>query len=106
MTDTAEVSASSGRGAKSIVGIAAVACIACCIGPILAVLGAVAALGLVSMMFIGAAGVLAAAVAAFIVVRRHRTNASCSVRPEHVPVDFIQRRPSTGGSVEPPPPCS
>ena len=60
MTDTTHDTASSGPGARSIIGIAAVACIACCIGPFLAVLGAVAALGLVSTILIGAAGLLAA----------------------------------------------
>jgi hypothetical protein len=84
-----------GRPAKSIRGIAAVACLACCVGPTLWVLGAVAALGLVSMIFIGIAGLftaVAAAVVAFIVVRR-RTNASCSVRPEPVPIELTRRRP-------------
>jgi hypothetical protein len=93
VTDTTEDVASSGHGAKSILGIAAIACIACCIGPMLGVLGAVAALGLLSMIFIGAAGLLtaAAAVSVFIVVRR-RTNASWSMRPEPVPVELTRRR--------------
>ena len=92
MTDTTHDTASSGPGARSIIGIAAVACIACCIGPILAVLGAVAELGLVSTILIGAAGLLAAvgvAVAAFVVLRR-RANASCSARPESVPVELTR----------------
>jgi hypothetical protein len=53
---------------RQILGLAAAACLACCIGPILGVLAAIAALGLVSSLFIGAAAlvVAAAAVAAFI----------------------------------------
>ena len=58
MSDTTDDTESSGPGSKAILGIAAVACVACCIGPILAVLGAIAALGLVSTIFIGAAGLL------------------------------------------------
>jgi hypothetical protein len=59
---------------RRIFGLAAAACAACCIGPILGVLDAVAALGLVSSLLIGAAGLViaAAAAAAFIAVRRRR----------------------------------
>ena len=96
MTDTTHETESSGPGTKTILGIAAVACVACCIGPILAVLGAIAALGLVSTILIGAAGLLVAgaAVAAFLVVRRRRpANASCSVEPEQVPVELTRNPP-------------
>ena len=68
---------------------------ACCIGPILAVLGAIAALGVVSTIFIGAGGILiaAAAVVAFVVVRRRRAAASCAVPPEPVAVELGRRGP-------------
>jgi hypothetical protein len=59
------------------VGLAAVACAACCIGPIVGVLGGIAALGLVSTLLIGAAGVvIAAATTLAIVVNRRRRAAS------------------------------
>jgi hypothetical protein len=56
------------------VGLAAVACAACCIGPIVGVLGGIAALGLVSTLLIGAAGVVIAAATtlAVVVYRRRR----------------------------------
>ena len=62
---------SSGR----LVGLAAVACAACCIGPIVGALGGIAALGLVSTLLIGAAGLViaaAAATVAVVVYRRRR----------------------------------
>ena len=93
MSDTTDTE-SSGPGTKSLLGIAAVACVACCIGPIVAVLGTIAALGLVSTIFIGAAGLLVAAVAvaAFIVVRRRRRpDASCAVVADQVPVALTRQ---------------
>jgi hypothetical protein len=68
--------------------------VACCIGPILAVLGAIAVLGLVSTIFIGAAGLViaAAAVAAFVIVRRRR-GTSCATVSETVPVALSRRKP-------------
>ncbi|MGI9053344.1 MAG: hypothetical protein ACR2HQ_11965 [Ilumatobacteraceae bacterium] len=95
MSATTDSGESSGPGVKSIVGIAAVAHIACCIGPILAVSGAVAALGVASTNFIGAAGLLiaAAAVVTFIVVRRRRTDASRAASPELVPVELTRHGP-------------
>jgi hypothetical protein len=75
------------RSASTSLGVAAVACVACCIGSIL---GAIAALGVVSTIFIGAAGLLivAAAVAAFIIVRRRRSHSTCGVEPDPVPVEL------------------
>ena len=55
-----------------LVGFAAMACAACCIGPIVGALGGVAALGLVSTLFIGAAGLVIAATAAPLAVAVHR----------------------------------
>jgi hypothetical protein len=77
----------------SIVGIAAVVCIACCLGPILGVLGAIAALGLVSSVLIGAAGLLisAAAVGAFVILRRRRRSIACALTPEPVSVELSRR---------------
>ena len=79
-------------GMKPILGVAAAACVACCIGPILAVLGAIAALGVLSTILIGAAGLIiaAAAIAAFVTVRR-RKYASFAVAKEPVPVEFTTR---------------
>jgi uncharacterized iron-regulated membrane protein len=64
--------------------------VVCCLGPILAVPGAIAALGLISTIFIGAAGLLiaAAAVAAIVVVRRRRIDTQCGAPPARVPVEF------------------
>ena len=94
MSDTTDTRASPRSGPWSILGIAAAACVVCCIGPILAVLGAIAALGLASTVFIGAAGLLvaAAAIAAFVVVRRRRRTGLCAVTPERVSVE-LGRRP-------------
>ena len=93
VSDTADTETSSKSGVASILGIAAVACVACCIGPILAVLGAIAALGVVSGFFIGAAGLLitAAAIVAFVAMRRRWSAGSCAVAPEQVPVELGQR---------------
>jgi hypothetical protein len=96
VSDTTDNSESFGPSTKSIVGIAAVACVACCIGPILGWLGALAALGLGSTLFIGAAGLLVAggAVAVFVVARRRlSSNVSCSVVPEQVAVELSRDRP-------------
>jgi hypothetical protein len=77
---------------RQIIGLAAAACVACCIGPILGLLGAIATLGLVSSLFIGVAGVIvvAAAVAAFIPLRRRRGQ-RCRVDNGPVPVELGQR---------------
>jgi hypothetical protein len=83
------------KASGSILGLAAVACVACCIGPTLAVLGAIAALGLASTIFIGAAGLLiaAAATAAFAVVRRRRRDTSCATTPDEALVELSRRTP-------------
>jgi hypothetical protein len=77
---------------RQIIGLAVAACVACCIGPILGVLGAIIALGVVSSVFIGLAGLLiaTAAVAASVLVRRRRGD-SCRVRAGAVPVELRQR---------------
>ena len=77
---------------RQILGLAAVACVACCIGPILGVLGVIAALGLVTSLFIGAAGLLVAvaAVAGFILLRRRRARA-CRVELGPTPIELGQR---------------
>ena len=92
MTDTAGNTETTRAGIKSILGIAAVACVACCIGPVLGVLGGIAALGLLSTMFIGATGLLvgAAAIAVLVIVRRRRINASCTSEPDQVPVEITR----------------
>jgi hypothetical protein len=75
---------------RQVLGLAAVACAACCIGPILGVIGAIAALGVISSLFIGVAAlvVAAVAVATFIVVR-HRRVAACGTI-ESVPLELGQ----------------
>ena len=95
MSDTTATDKPSRTAVASGLGIAAVACVACCLGPILALLGAIAALGVVSTIFIGAAGLVitAAAIATVVVVRRRRTGASCAVPPERVPVEVGRRGP-------------
>ena len=95
MSDTSDSKKSSGTGVASALGLAAAACVACCIGPILAIFGAIAALGVVSTLFIGAAGLLVtvAAIVAVVVVRRRRSAASCDVPLEHVPVEVGRRSP-------------
>ena len=77
---------------RQVLGLAAVACAACCVGPILGVLGAVAALGLMSSLLIGSAGlvVAVAAAAAFIAVRRHRAK-GCNLKTSPVPVELGRR---------------
>jgi hypothetical protein len=83
------------RSGAGIVGFGAVACLACCAGPILAFLGGLGIAGLASTVFIGGAGlaVTAAAIAAFVVVRRRRS--SCAVPDEGpVAVDAPTRRTS------------
>ena len=69
----------------------ALACAACCIGPILGVLSAIAALGVVSTVYIGLVGlaVTMAAVAAIIVARKRRR--SCTTGD----VAVVVRRRST-----------
>jgi len=60
---------------RSVFAVGALACVACCAGPIFGVLGGIAALGLVSTLFIGAAGlaIVAGATIAFVAVKRART---------------------------------
>jgi hypothetical protein len=74
---------------REVLGFAAGACVACCIGPILGVVAAITALGLVSSVLIGAAGLLttAAAATAFVFLRRKRMS-SCSTAAEQVPVEL------------------
>ena len=93
MSDTTGSEQPSGSGTTPIVGIAALACAACCIGPILAVLGAIAALGLVATMILGAGGLLiaAAATAAFLLVRRRRRDTPRAVTPERATVELTWR---------------
>jgi hypothetical protein len=76
---------------REILGFVAVACVACCVGPILGVLGAIAALGVVSTVFIGLAelAISAAAIGAFIVVRRPRGR-SCATDAEPVAVELTR----------------
>ena len=95
MSDNSTTETSSTWGSGTVLGLAAVACVACCSGPILAVLGAIVALGVVSTIFIGAAGLLvtAAAVVAFVAVRERRRDASWAVRPVRVPVELSRRSP-------------
>lgn len=59
---------------RSALAVGVAACVACCAGPILGVLGGLAALGLVSTLFIGAAGlvIVAGATIAFVAVKRSR----------------------------------
>jgi len=68
-----------------ILGVGAGACLACCAGPILALLGGLGIAGLASTLLIGAAGlaITAAAITAFVVVRRHRS--SCG-QPDEGPM--------------------
>ena len=72
-------------GGFSILGIGAAACLACCAGPILAVLGGLGIAGLASTLLIGAGGLIitAAAVVAFVAIRRRR--ATCAT-PDDGPV--------------------
>jgi hypothetical protein len=74
-----------GRSGAGILGLGALACLACCAGPILVFLSGLGIAGLASTLFIGAAGlaVTAAAIAAFVVLRRRRS--SCAV-PDESPV--------------------
>lgn len=76
---------------REILGFAAVACAACCIGPILGVLGAIAALGVISTLFIGVAGfaIAAGAIAVFVIVRRRRAR-MCATDSEHVAVELTR----------------
>ena len=77
----------------SILGIGA-AGLACCAGPILAFLGGVGIAGLASTVLIGASGLIvtAAAVAAFIAMRRRRV--TCAAPDEGpVPVTISTRAP-------------
>jgi hypothetical protein len=62
------------------VRLAAAACAACCIGPIVGVLGGIAALGLVSTLLIGAAGVVIAAAATTLAVPVYRRRRAASPR--------------------------
>ena len=65
-----------GMSRRELAAVAAAACVACCLGPLLGVLGGVGALGLVSTVFIGAAGVAIAvvvAVAVWLFVQRRRS---------------------------------
>lgn len=76
---------------REILGFVAAACVACCIGPIVAALGAIAALGVVSTIVIGVAGLLiAAAVVAAVVVARHRRPSACAIETETVPVELTR----------------
>lgn len=76
---------------RQIVGLAAVACAACCLGPILGILGAIVALGLVSSLLIGVAGLViaSAAITAFFVAR-HRSK-RCGVEAVPVRVELGHR---------------
>jgi hypothetical protein len=73
------------RDGVGILGIGAGACLVCCAGPIVAFLGGLGIAGLASTLLIGAAGaaITAAAITAFVVVRRHRS--SCA-QPDEGPM--------------------
>jgi glycerol-3-phosphate acyltransferase PlsY len=77
--------------AFSLVGIGTAACIACCVGPILAFLGGLGVARVASTVLIGTGGlaITAAAVVAFVAVRRRTT--TCAV-DEPTPVSAPQRR--------------
>jgi len=62
---------------REILGFAAVACVACCLGPILGGLRAIAALGVVSTVFIAVAEFAIAATA----TRRSRTTGGRRLTP-------------------------
>jgi hypothetical protein len=68
-----------------ILGIGAAVCLVCCAGPILAFLGGLGIAGLAGTLLIGTAGlaIAAAAITAFVVVRRHRR--SCA-QPDEGPM--------------------
>jgi mercuric ion transport protein len=73
-------SAPSQQGGLGIVGLGAAACIACCAGPVLAVLGGVSLAGLASTVFLGAGGLLVAAVGAIgYALARRRRGAACAL---------------------------
>jgi Na+/melibiose symporter-like transporter len=80
--------------ARQMIGLAAAACVACCIGPIVGMLGAIAAAGLVSTVWIGLVGIAitAAALTAFLVIRRRRR--SCAPAEVAAPVALtVRQRP-------------
>ena len=80
------------RPGSAVLGIGAAVCVACCAGPILGVLGGIGALGLVSTIFIGTAGLFIAVTssAVFVVVRRRRASAN-STDAGPVPVELTRR---------------
>ena len=78
----------------AIVGVGVAACAVCCAGPILGVLAAIG-LGTAagSALFGIAAVVIFAVLVAWVVVRRSRRAAVCTVAPpETVPVEFTRMR--------------
>lgn len=83
------------RSRLGLFGLGAAACAACCIGPILAVLGAITAGGMVSARFIGAVGLVVAALAAiaFVIVQRQRRTACRAPAPQPVKVLPTRRIP-------------
>ena len=78
----------------SILVLGAAACVACCAGPILAFLGGLGIAGIASVRLIGSVGLViaAASAAGFVLVRRRRPQASCTVpADEPVPVELTSR---------------
>jgi hypothetical protein len=69
---------------KKILGVGVLACVACCSGPLLALLSAIAALGALSAVLVGAGALLVAAIAVALVLalRRRRCAAPSDVRVE------------------------
>lgn len=81
--------------AFSLVGIGVAACVACCAAPVLAFLGGLSIAGALSSVFTGAVGLAVASLAgaAYFVVRRRRSQTSCSPElPSPVPVSSPTRR--------------
>ena len=83
------------RPRLGLLGFGAAACVACCIGPILVVLGAITAGGIFSVPFIGAAGLVIAAIAsvAFVIVQRQRRGACRTPATQSVAVLRTRRTP-------------
>jgi mercuric ion transport protein len=83
------------RENATILGVGVTACAVCCAGPILGVLAAIG-LGTAAgfALFGTIAIVLGAAVVAFVLVRRRRRSAACSVTapPDSVPVELSAMR--------------
>ena len=77
-----------------MIGVGAAACVACCAVPIAGFLAAASAATLLGIALFGAAGLVAAVVAALLSVRRRRAraDATCGAELEPVPV-ALGRKP-------------